>query len=810
MVRICPKKYPTESVYNKHFTHYPFELDHFQKYTIEGIEKKINILKTAHTGSGKTLGAEYIIKTICPTGKKVIYTSPIKSLSNQKFHEFSKKFPDISFGVLTGDIKFNPDADCLIMTTEILRNFIFQRNMSGAGLYFEMDINDLAWVVFDEVHYINDAERGKVWEETIMSLPPHVRLLMLSATIDRAEEFAKWVECVTGNEVWIASTDTRVVPLSHYSFMTLRSKLSEAHGRDNKLIDNKLGKPVLLREQHSEFKDKNYYELAKINEYFRKNRLHVNRNFTINTVVRYLNEHDLLPAICFVFSRKKTAEYAKFLSISLNDGKTMNIIPKECDNILISKLTNYKEYQNLPEYHELVHLMKKGIAVHHSGILPVFKEMIEIMFSRGYIKILFATETFAVGINMPAKSVIFSSLQKFDGRGFRYLYPHEYTQMAGRAGRRGMDKRGHVFHLNNMFELPSLPEYKQILCGKPQSITSKFQIHYNLIIRLISIGKLDIKSFVEKSMLQNYVIKEGVRLQEEIDRMQENYEKKTAFVKEFCDTPFQDLKDYHELEQKVSISNRKVQKGLRKKMRKCHMNFKTFEKDYVRYKEIVKLDLEITKAEKTLKNAGNFIPTNIKLILDILKYYYFVNVDDTLTPLGEAAALIQEVHSLVFAEKLCNKEFDDLSPVDLISIFSCFCNCSIPEHSRRAKPVNVSQVICNRIEEIYDRYNDFYKIEMDYRLDAGNHYEMHYELCDAVVEWCNAGSENECKMVYQKLKSRGIFMGEFIKAILKINNIAKEFEKVCEKLQNMKLLGKMKDIGPLTLKSVVTNQSLYL
>ena len=810
MVKICPEKYPAESVYNKHFTNYPFELDHFQKFTIEAIEKKINVLNTAHTGSGKTLGAEYIIKTVCPTGKKVIYTSPIKSLSNQKFHEFSKKFPDISFGVLTGDIKFNPDADCLIMTTEILRNFIFQQNMSEVGLYFEMDLNDLAWVIFDEVHYINDAERGKVWEETIMTLPSHVRLLMLSATIDRAEEFANWVECVTGNEVWLASTDTRVVPLSHYSFMTLRSKLSEEHGRDNKLIDNKLGKPVLLREHHLEFQDKNYYELAKISEYFRKNRLHVNRNFIINTIVRYLNEHDLLPAICFVFSRKKAAEYAKFLSLSLNDGKTMNIISKECEKILIAKLPNYKEYLNLPEYHEIVSLMEKGIAVHHSGILPVFKEMIEIMFSRGYIKMLFATETFAVGINMPTKSVVFSSLQKYDGRGFRYLHPHEYTQMAGRAGRRGMDKRGHVFHLNNMFELPSFPEYKQILCGKPQSITSKFQIHYNLIIRLISLGKLDIESFVEKSMLQNYVNKEETCLQKEIDQMQEKYEKKTAFIKEFCDTPFNDLKGYHEIEERVSISNRKVQKGMKKKMRQYRMNFKNFDKDYTRYNELVKLDQEITKAEKSLKNAGDFIPTNIKLILDILKYYYFVNGDGTLTPRGEAAALIQEVHCLVFAEKLYNKEFDDLSPVELASIFSCFCNCSIPEHSRRAKPINVSKIICDRIEEIYHRYNDFHQIEMDYRLDAGDCYEMHYELCDAVVEWCSAGTEPECKLVYQKLKSRGIFMGEFIKAILKINNIAKEFEKVCEKLQNMKLLDKIKDIGPLTLKSVVTNQSLYL
>ena len=807
MVRICPEKHESNE-YNDVFNKYPFELDHFQKYTIEAVEKGISVLNTAHTGSGKTLGAEHIIKTICPTGKKVIYTSPIKSLSNQKFHEFSKKFPDISFGVLTGDIKFNPNADCLIMTTEILRNFIFQKDVEGVGLYFEMDLNDLAWVIFDEVHYINDAERGKVWEETIMTLPSHVRLLMLSATIDRSEEFAKWGECVTGNDVWLASTDKRVVPLNHYSFMSLRAKLAEEHGRNNKLIDNEIGKPVLLKEQGGPFNDKNYYQLAKIDEYFRKNRLHVNRNFVINNVVRYLNDRGLLPAICFVFSRKKTEEYARFLSISLNDGKSMNIISKECEKIIRSKLPNFEEFIHLPEYTEIVKLMEKGIAVHHSGVLPVFKEMIEMMFARGFIKILFATETFAVGINMPTKSVIFTSLQKFDGKGFRYLHSHEYTQMAGRAGRRGMDKQGHVFHLNNMFELPQFSEYKQILCGRPQSLSSKFAIHYNLILRLISLGNFNIQQFVEKSMLMDGVRKQDVHLQAELDTMQEQYDKKIAFIKEFCATPFNDLKGYHEIEEKVAISNRKVQKGMKRKMTQFRARYKTFEKDYALFKETVKLDEEMSAAETRKTNAAEFAPTNIKLILDILKYYYFIKDEQTLTERGVAASLIQEVHCLVFAEIIEQKQLENFSPVELASVFSCFSYCSISD--RRPKPINVSKKIADMIEEISLRYNDYYQIEMDYRMDAGDRYEMHYEFCDIVVEWCSAGTETECKKIYQKLKERGVFLGEFIKAILKINNIANEFEKVCEKLQQVELLDKIKDIGPLTLKSVVSNQSLYL
>ena len=241
MVYICPQIYE-ESKYDEHFKKYPFELSSFQKYAIHSIEENKHILITAHTGSGKTLPAEHAIQKFCKMGKKVIYTSPIKSLSNQKFNEFTKKFPETSFGILTGDIKFNPEADCLIMTTEILRNNLFQQKTKEQGnekqiLQFEMDTqNDLGCVIFDEIHYINDKERGRIWEETIMMLPQHVLIVMLSATINKAEQFAKWVEKVKEREVWLSSTDKRVVPLTHFSYITLRNKLTEKYGQNQKLI----------------------------------------------------------------------------------------------------------------------------------------------------------------------------------------------------------------------------------------------------------------------------------------------------------------------------------------------------------------------------------------------------------------------------------------------------------------------------------------------------------------------------------------------------------------------------------------------
>ena len=229
MVKICNKPYESSANADR-FSKYPFPLSDFQKYAIDGIENGEHVLITAKTGSGKTLPAEYAIEKYVSEGKKVIYTAPIKALSNQKLRDFTEKYPDISFGILTGDIKFNPEADCLIMTTEILRNTLFHKKSieektfeaDKLPLHFDMDFkSELACVIFDEVHYINDADRGKVWEETFVMLPQHVQMIMLSATIDKAEQFAGWIENIKTTQVVLASTEHRVVPLNHYGFITL-------------------------------------------------------------------------------------------------------------------------------------------------------------------------------------------------------------------------------------------------------------------------------------------------------------------------------------------------------------------------------------------------------------------------------------------------------------------------------------------------------------------------------------------------------------------------------------------------------------
>ena len=497
MVNICNQKFSQdkEIIYSEYFSKYPYELSDFQKYAIEGIVENSHVLVTAHTGSGKTLPAEFAIEYFTGLGKKVIYTSPIKALSNQKFFEFQQKFPHISFGILTGDIKTNPDAQVLIMTTEILMNTLYLNSTSSTiQPDFSMDFEkDLACVIFDEIHYINDPNRGRVWEESIMMLHPHIQMVMLSATIDSPEEFANWIESVKTKPVSLCSTSHRVVPLTHYTFMSTNNGIFKKI-KDKTLeqqIKNWIDKPQIISSSSGVFNEVTWKTNKNFLDLFVNKEVYIKRAHVLNQVCKYMVENEMLPALCFVLSRKQLEIAAKEITVPLLefDSKVAYTIRYECEQI-IRKLPNFQEYLELPEYKSMVQLLEKGIAIHHSGVMPVLKEMVEILYGKGYIKLLFATETFSIGVNMPTKTVIFTDVTKYDGNIQRMLYSHEYTQMAGRAGRRGIDKIGNVIHLCNLFRtnIVGYTDYKNMLSGKPQKLISKFKISYSLILNLLENG----------------------------------------------------------------------------------------------------------------------------------------------------------------------------------------------------------------------------------------------------------------------------------------------------------------------------------
>lgn len=832
MVKICTMmNYPKENEekYKKHFEKYPYELSIFQKHAIEGIIEGKHILVTAHTGSGKTLPAEFAIEHFVSKGKKVIYTGPIKSLINQKFYDFTQKYKHITFGILTGDIKFNPEADVLIVTAEILLNKLYQLDSqtknTTSNFNFEMDFqNELACVVMDEVHYINESERGCVWESTLMMLPSHIQLVMLSATIDKPETFAYWCENIHNEtarrEVYLTNTNHRVVPLTHYSFIaatqgvfkTIKDKTVKEE------IKSIIDKPFLIQDSNGKFNDEHYFKMNKILKLFESKDIRIKRAHVLNQVTKYLTENEMLPALCFVLSRKQLEICANEITTNLLefDSKVPYIIDRECEAILRSKLSNFEEYLHLPEYVNMISLLRKGIAIHHSGVIPILKEIVELLYAKGYIKLLFATETFSIGVNMPTKTVIFTDVNKFDGKTNRILYSHEFSQMSGRAGRRGIDKIGSVVHLNNLFRNIDSVNYKLMMNGKPQTLTSKFKISYSLILNLLDIGDKSLVQFAKKSMVtcdidnqMNEINRKITTLNSELDNMN------------LCSinlrTPKHVLENFISLQKNRATSVNKKRKEIERQLQQIHDNYKYVDQDKLSYQKISTKENEISEYEKQLDNLNKYIHSEVKVVLNLLKNDEFVegNASDesslNLTFKGKIASQLREIHCLVFAKLLENKSMDELSSKQLVGLFSCFTNVSVQDDFKEHYPSTDDKRINEIVTTVSDMYFNYQKNETELGINSGTDYNINFDFLKYTSEWCEAQTVEECKLLLQKIGGeKAIFLGEFVKAFLKINNISAEMEKIAELTGNISFLSKLKEIPNMTLKYVVTNQSLYV
>lgn len=794
-----------------------FKLSEFQEQAIAAIKADKHVLITAHTGSGKTLPAEHAITHFVETEqKRVIYTAPIKALSNQKFSEFQQKFPTISFGILTGDIKFNPEADVLIMTTEILRNTLYlKKQTTTANLEFEMDFErELGCVIFDEVHYVNDASRGHIWEETLLLLPKSCLYVMLSATIDNPKRFCDWVETNTRREVVLTGTTERVVPLKHYLYYVTPGTFKatdEIKSLTNTVTDK------LLEVKTTQYDSTPLTSLLKLNSYLTKNKIAVSNKFVLNKIVGNLKQQDKLPAICFVFSRKNCEYYAAGIESSLfteEDAILDNTIETECRNV-IAKLPNYKEYLQLPEYINCVKLLKKGIAYHHSGVAPIIREMVETVFAKGYIKLLFATETFAVGINMPTRTVIFTDVSKYDGNSMRFLLSHEYTQMAGRAGRRGLDTVGHVIHCMNMYDvIPSDTEMRILLNGKPQRLTSKFKVHYNMLLNTINTGYTvtDIVDYIKSSMTNLELFDEESRLNNEISLMQDVIAKQQSH----CFTGGYDaVKQYADLQEQLKMASNKKRKQIERELKS--METKTLTQDVETYRGFVKEREQLDKLYATLMNVEQYVLSQTKSTLNVLTEKGFIvknNLDTyTLTEKGQIAITVQEMHSLVFADLFKQTNgMKHLNVVEIIQFLSCFTNVTVIEkHKTFLSETTISDNLLGLIKQTEELYNYYYDVEAKHNIEPGCDYVLHYDMIEYIKDWCESDTEQQSRVVFFKMENeKGIFLGEFIKAVLKIVTFVNEIRNLSKQLNYLDTYEKLQDVENLLLKFVVTNQSLYL
>lgn len=833
MVKICPDTYGNDAAHQEHFDVFPYTLSSFQKYAIEGIVTGNHVLVTAPTGSGKTLPAEFAIQHCVIHGKKVIYCSPIKALSNQKYYEFTKKYPGIKFGLFTGDIKTNPEADVLIMTTEILMNYLFTQlgddvNEKVSSLNFQIDIhNELGCVIFDEIHYINDQERGQVWEKTILMLPEHVQIIGLSATIDNPQGFAQWIEDRYINKVvYLASTSHRIVPLSHYGFIAtteaifkvVKDKDTQKQIRDN---SNTL---IPLQDSKGKFNDAGYLTVKKYTKMLEDNRVHIGRKHTLNQLSIFLRDREMLPAIAFVFSRKNVEAMAKDVTIPLleDDSKIPYTVRRECEQVL-RKLPNFTEYLQLPEYVSLVRLLEKGIGIHHSGMIPVLREIVELLISKRYIKLLFATESFAIGLDCPIRTAIFTSLTKFDGQYDRYLLAHEYTQMSGRSGRRNIDKVGHVVHCNNLFKVPTMNEYKTILGGVPQTLISKFYISYGLVLNLLKndIAKPNINDmykFCEKSMIRG-----------ELDKVSNGHKIKIAELETMINkkdqtlllnkTPLEVCRQYLELEETLKTSVNKKRKECEREISYLKDKYKNLMQDINSVKLLDTMISDLRSEQQGLDINNKFIKTKVDGICKVLCDNGYIVKDETLslTMSGKIASSIAEVHPLIMSKALTDSEFfKSMSSKQLIGIISCFTDIKISDELRAILPICKDDMINNCILNMCKTCDYYEKVEQDHELYTGIHYEklLMFDMIQYSMDWTDCTTEEECKYFIQAVVSeKGISVGDFTKAMMKIVTIAKELENVCETVfagEQVELLYKLRQIEGLVLKYVLTSQSLYV
>ncbi|XP_031644401.1 helicase SKI2W-like isoform X2 [Oncorhynchus kisutch] len=468
---------------------YPFELDVFQKQAVLRLEAHESVFVAAHTSAGKTVVAEYAIALSQKHMTRTIYTSPIKALSNQKFRDFKTTFGDV--GLLTGDVQLSPEASCLIMTTEILRSMLY----NGSEV-----IRDLEWVIFDEVHYINDAERGVVWEEVLIMLPDHVSIILLSATVPNAVEFSEWIGRIKKKHIYVISTAKRPVPLEHYLYTGNSTKTQK--------------EMFLLLDPTGNFQTKGYYAAidAKKERTSKHTQSFGTKNPSQNTtpsqdravwlsLLHFLSQRQQTPVVAFTFSRTRCDDNARSLA---SMDLTSSVEKSEIHSFFQKSLRRLRGGdRQLPQILLIRDLLKRGIGVHHSGILPIMKEVIEMLFSRGLVKVLFATETFAMGVNMPARTVVFDSIRKHDGTGFRNLLPGEYIQMAGRAGRRGLDATGTVIILCKS-GVHDMGDLNVMMLGKPTVLQSQFRLTYTMILNLLRVEALRVTDMMRRSFSESH------------------------------------------------------------------------------------------------------------------------------------------------------------------------------------------------------------------------------------------------------------------------------------------------------------------
>lgn len=779
----------TKSTPTEYFP-FKYQLDNFQLHGCKAIEDNENVLITAHTGSGKTALALYAIGKCLAQGKKVIYTSPIKTLSNQKFKEFSESFPDV--GILTGDVKINPTAKCLILTAEILRNSLLQKR--DEEVYdWNFNPDDVACVILDEVHFINNKERGKVWEEIIINLSPNIQLVMLSATISGANEMVDWIGNLKKVNCHLISTAKRPVPLTHSIYW------------DDELY---------TYEENETWIHDSWKNIKKdIDKYYSKNR---HTSYTFHKCLEYLRNKDLLPVTVFLLNRDAVEKQAKSLTVFVED----HMANAEIKRIWDKNLLKYRDiYQHTEQWNTVFDLVCKGVGIHHSGMIPVLKEIVEILYNQGLIKVLLATETFALGVNSPTKTVIFTNLTKFDGTQRRLLRPEEYGQMAGRAGRRGLDTFGNVIVLP-FPDFITESEAKEIIKAPPQKISSKLSLDYSIILKLLNykLEKKDCSDPIEyifnilsKTLFngQEEKINSGILREKNqlVDKMELFMNTIGKSVEEYKDKFTELVEIKNKLKPNGFIRlDKKVEKKLLQQKSTLEMDIpssimKTMEHWY-------ELDQTLKQINREVEFNENKLKYHIEDMLSYLLKNEMIDESTQLTAKGRVVSEVNECNPLILGKIINSNILDDLEFNQIVSLLSIFVADRSRSDDIYISDLDATEKEKDALKMILQWKDELEKDEAtlmnNIPFTFSSEWTTSLSMYEATKHWCNGNTWLEMKDTFDN------FEGNFIKNIIRLGNLVRNILSIAKILNNVKLINKLDGYQEKLIRDIVITDSLYI
>ena len=768
----------TEDLIDEFEATQPFRLDAFQREAIDKLEKgQGGVLVSAPTSSGKTIVAEYAIFRALQEGGKVLYTTPLKALSNQKYHDFVRQYGESTVGLVTGENTINDDAPVVVMTTEILRNLIYEDPK-------RLDL--VQYVVLDEVHYIDDFPRGSVWEEIVIQAPKTIKLVGLSATIGNYKEIADWM---AENRGGMETVFHDVRPVELKMWLAINNRFLPLFKNDGE-IDQRTWSRAAQEEEAS-------YRIGQYRNLPSNDLLHV---------VPELRSLDMLPAIYFIFSRRGCREALKRCSYHEIDLTTA--AEKEAiDRVAAERLQGLKDKDEEALFRRMVdaRLLRRGLAEHHAGLLPYHKEMVEELFQRGLIKVVFATETLSLGINMPARGVVVSSFTKFDGVNFSNLTTGELTQLMGRAGRRGIDVIGHgVILKESDVEVGTIYE---VAMGPTLVVESKFLPSYNMALNLMRVytpeeaeGLMQ-RSFgqFQKRLAADQTKERLVNVRQQLDDIRRMWDDPEVSI--------EDVAQYFKLEDRrrairielkrlrregaaerrgrrgrhtraMTSSGRMIQrleveaKGLLERQRKLKVvRSPHFGELVQRYAEFRTLQKELDAGSREVTGQMDEYPRKLRRLCKILTEAGFL-AHDKPTDKGLFAARVYGENTILVAEAVWLGWFDGLAPEEVCAVLVMLAAEDRDRGGRdrqargpRRYPTPAIAQTARLIRSLYFRFAD-----MESDLDEPNLRTPSHDYIDFAYRWSAAEPLDQIPL------PANIDIGDAIKAMKGLYSLLRQLE----------------------------------